>query len=240
MEKGLGSVAAIFGVPLRNIARDARTLMNLFSSRPISETDASAIRYGVLEGIPGMPGIFTPYESKNAAYYQRMANAYFADDAAEYENLRRYMTTRKGATENAVSTGARNAVKRMLLAGKIDEDQALQYLMDMEEKSASDAYWMIQEWMGGDDYAKYDDFYEAVNTGKGLQAAIRSYTENGVEKKTLASRITAEYKEEYIRLYKVDKRKFAELQARLLTAYAALGYDREKKKKDMEAWLKEK
>ena len=240
VEKGLGSVAAIFGVPLRNIARDARTLMNLFSSRPISETDASAIRYGVLEGIPGMPGIFTPYESKNAAYYQRMANAYFADDAAEYENLRRYMTTRKGATENAVSTGARNAVKRMLLAGKIDEDQALQYLMDMEEKSASDAYWMIQEWMGGDDYAKYDDFYEAVNTGKGLQAAIRSYTENGVEKKTLASRITAEYKEEYIRLYKVDKRKFAELQARLLTAYAALGYDREKKKKDMEAWLKEK
>ena len=240
VEKGLGSVAAIFGVPLRNIARDARTLMNLFSSRPISETDASAIRYGVLEGIPGMPGIFTPYESKNAAYYQRMANAYFADDAAEYENLRRYMTTRKGATENAVSTGARNAVKGMLLAGKIDEDQALQYLMDMDEKSASDAYWMIQEWMGGDDYSKYDDFYEAVNTGKGLQAAIQSYTENGVEKKTLASRITAEYKEEYIRLYKADKRKFAELQARLLTAYAALGYDREKKKKDMEAWLKEK
>lgn len=240
VEKGLGGIAAIFGVPLRNIARDARTLMNLFNSRPISETDASAIRYGVLEGIPGMPGIFTPYESKNAAYYQRMANAYFADDAEEYENLRRYMTTRKGATENAVSTGARNAVKRMLLAGKIDEDQALQYLMDMEEKSASDAYWMIQEWMGGDDYAKYDDFYEAVNTGKGLQAAIRNYTENGVEKKTLASRITAEYKEEYIRLYKADKRKFTELQARLLTAYAALGYDREKKKKDMEAWLKEK
>ena len=30
------------------------------------------------------------------------------------------------------------------------------------------------------------------------------------------------------------------MQARLLTAYAALGYDREKKKKDMEAWLKEK
>lgn len=240
IEKGLGGIAAVFGVPLRNIARDARTLMNMFNSRPISETDASAIRYSVLEGIPGMPGIFTPYESKNAAYYQRMANAYFADDAAEYENLRRYMTTRKGATENAVSTGARNAVKGMLLAGKIDEDQALQYLMDMDEKSASDAYWMIQEWRGGDDYAKYDDFYEAVNTGKGLQAAIGNYTKNGVEKKTLASRITAEYKEEYIRLYKTDRRKFAELQARLLTAYAALGYDREKKKKDMEAWLKEK
>lgn len=105
-------------------------------------------------------------------------------------------------------------------------------------KGSDDIYWGMQEYAAGDeDWSKYGDFYSAVESGKNLKKTVKRYLAHGVEKKTLASRITSQYKQEYISLYKKDKTKAASLKRRLLDAYMALGYDRSDKSEDIDAWL---
>lgn len=84
-----------------------------------------------------------------------------------------------------------------------------------------------------------DDFYHAVETGENLKKIVREMTGYGYDKSELSSKITSQYKDQYIALYRTNRVAATNLKARLLTAYAALGYDRVKKSKDIDAWLKE-
>ena len=140
-----------------------------------------------------------------------------------------------------------SAVAKAFKDGKITESKARMILRQYFDKTENDAYWMVKEWAankahaGEKDYSynRYENFFAAVETGRNLKAAINELTSHGVKKETISSQITSQYKKEYIRLYKTNKTAFANLQARLLTAYEALGYDRNKKMKDMQKWLKE-
>ena len=239
-ETGLGGIAALFGVPLKNILRDGRTAFNIFvRSRPLDETDPAAIRYSMLEALPELDGIFDLYDDSKKAYYQRMAEAAADGNETEYDNLERYMTTRKGTKEETVKTEVTSEMKEMHMAGEVDDKTAMEFLEDKAGKSEDDAFWTVDKWKGGSDYKKYQEFEEAVRSGKNLKETIRKYTGHGTTEKTLAGEITSLFKQEYISLYKTNKTAFANLQARLLTAYEAIGYDRAEKKKHMEKWLKE-
>ena len=61
----------------------------------------------------------------------------------------------------------------------------------------------------------------------------------GASKSTLSGRITDTYKDQYIETYKRSKSEAASLKSRLLNAYVLLGYDRAKKSKDIDDWLKQ-
>ena len=87
-----------------------------------------------------------------------------------------------------------------------------------------------------DGYSKYNDFYEAVRTGKNLKTVIKEYTEHGVETTTLASQITKYYKPLYIEMTSYER---ASLKGYLLNAYTLLGYNRADKSKDIDNWLKD-
>ena len=87
-----------------------------------------------------------------------------------------------------------------------------------------------------EDYAKYNDFYEAVQTGKNLKAVIKEYTDKGVEASTLASQITSHFKPLYKEMSNYER---AGIKGYLLNAYALLGYDRTKKAKDIDKWLED-
>jgi ribosome-associated translation inhibitor RaiA len=109
---------------------------------------------------------------------------------------------------------------------------------------ANDWYWekKKQDWgkaNGGstDGYAKYADYYKAVETGVNIKTVTQEYLTHGIEAQELAANITKQYKEEYIRLYKTNKTAAANLQNRLLNAYTLMGYDRQKKIKDIAKWL---
>jgi hypothetical protein len=105
-----------------------------------------------------------------------------------------------------------------------------------------DIYWQFDKWDyavengSSDGYAKYDDFFVAVETGKDLKAVIQVYLDNGVEKKTLASQITSHYKPLYKEMTNAER---ASLKGYLLNAYALLGYSRTDKSKDINEWLKD-
>ena len=148
-----------------------------------------------------------------------------------------------GVTESTLTSELRG----MVIDGLVEDEKALKILVDYGLKEdKNDAYWTVQSWKyaaenGGstEGYRKYGKLLTAVESGENLKAVIKEYTSHGVKEKTLKSEITEEYKPILIELYKTDRVKFANLQARVLTAYQALGYDRDEMLKTIQKWLKE-
>ena len=144
------------------------------------------------------------------------------------------------ADEDAYSYAVRTAIKDRYDAGEIDSNTAEQYLVKFGGLEDDDAYWKVQEWEyemeTGEDFKKYNDFYTAVQTGKDLKAVIKSYTDNGVEAKTLASQITSHFKPLYKEMSNTER---AAIKGYLLNAYQLLGYNRSEKSKDIDKWLKD-
>lgn len=154
--------------------------------------------------------------------------------------------TSHGYTEKEVKSEIKGQIREWYLDGEMSRQEAEKRLKKYNSLSdPNDLYFLFKEWDyakanggSGEGYGKYDDFFGAVDSGKNLSSVIKSYTDNGVEKETLARMITTQYKEEYVSLYRKNKAEASMLKARLLTAYAALGYSRDKKNKDIDAWLK--
>lgn len=127
---------------------------------------------------------------------------------------------RDGVQAGTVSEA--DAVRRMV-AGGFAEDE-------------NDAYWKIREWKGGDDYAKYDEFLSAVDKGGDVAKAAKTYLDHGVKADALASTITKAYKQQYIAASSAERKRLKKL---LLDAYAAIGYGRKEKEKDIDKWLED-
>lgn len=113
----------------------------------------------------------------------------------------------------------------------------------------NEVYWLLDEWSfesehADEKYYKYDSFIEAIETGKGLQAAIQEQLNHSDKSQKdiysdMAGEITKKFKPKYVELVRAGRTgEAANLQARLLTAYEALGYNRAKKLKDIQKWLK--
>ena len=134
-------------------------------------------------------------------------------------------------------------------AGQIGQEEAEKLLIQFtDDDQSKERYDTIEGWdfrknpaNEGASYSTYKTFYDAVESGTNLRAVIGEYTDArkyGATKATLSARITDNFKEKFVDLYKTDKTKAAALKSRLLTAYALLGYDRAKKSKEIDAWLK--
>ena len=192
-------------------------------------------------------------ELTTANRMSRITNAYTSGKTEMaknmYEDYLEELAISKAKGEE-VTDEARNEAKSNLksaLGKKYKEgDIEREYVEDMLEElfgmDDEDIYWTMDEWDyaaengSDDDYEKYGEFYEAVETGVNLKAVIKRYTDNGIAKKTLAKRITDYYKPKYRAMTKGER---ASIKGYLLNAYVYLGYDRSKKSKDIDAWLKE-
>lgn len=107
------------------------------------------------------------------------------------------------------------------------------------EKDMDTGYWSARGRATGEN--KYDMLEGAVRTGKDLKTVVQEYFEYGVTKQTLGGQITTLFKPEYVALVKSGKKaEAAKLKGYLLNAYVVIGYKREDKNKDIDAWLKEK
>ena len=121
--------------------------------------------------------------------------------------------------------------------GKISEQKAIQKLVANDfADDENDAYWKIREWKGGKGYKKYDSFLSTVESAGDVAKAAKEYLDNGVEAETLAREITSEYKQQYITADSAERKRLKKL---LLDAYAAIGYDRKEKEKDIDKWLED-
>ena len=181
--------------------------------------------------------------------YTQLEGLYAAVDAGSAEQYRTAMKelTTHGSTEKEVQSEVYSYLGAQYMDGEITASQlkskAAKYA-GKSELDQNDWYWEMKKWDFGKknggktgDWAKFNDYYTAVESGKNLKAVTKEYLDHGVEASTLAGRITDKYKDEFVRLYKTNKTAAANLQNRILNAYAMLGYDREKKLKDIAKWL---
>lgn len=159
-----------------------------------------------------------------------------------------------GWAEDTVKSNVRTYLKSKYAAGEMNQSQVKSMykaycLPDgFDASDENNWYWLFKELdyykkngLDAETWEKYSDFYGAVETGTNLTATVKMYLDHGVKKGTLSSCITTHYKQQYIDLYTSGKRSEASvLQSRILTAYVALGYDRNRKLKDVQKWLEEK
>jgi hypothetical protein len=149
-----------------------------------------------------------------------------------------------GEEEKELQGEIKSAVGEWYRKGEIDRKTAEKTLREQVPTLDSNAlYWQLDKWdhekINGESaaYNKYGSYIQAVRTGKDLRAETRRYLDHGVDKDTLAKQITSAFKAEYINLYKTNRSAALSLRGYLVNAYAALGYDREKKLKDIDRWL---
>lgn len=174
--------------------------------------------------------------AKTAYYYNVLASD---TQKAEMEPMSQkeridYMNEKlQESQDDMIRTNIRDGVK----AGTVSEADAVRRMVAGGfAEDENDAYWKIREWKGGDSYAKYDDFLSAVDKGGDVAKAAKTYLDHGIKAQTLAIAITDEYKQQYIAASSAERKRLKKL---LLDAYAAIGYDRKEKEKDIDKWLED-
>ena len=233
----VGDISSIFGLPVANIMRDARGMYNLVTTVTngvhTTKTGVSDAVVGAVKNSIPLVGRFVKDESKGEKLYDAIVKG----DTAHVERLKSGYED-----EDSASAAIRKYIGEAHKSGEMSYTEAMNALVNYGDYDSNKAYWKLREWdfdiENGEDaeYSKYGDFYEAVRTGKNIKVVIKEYTDNGVSKETLASQITSYYKPLYKEMSNSER---ASIKGYLLNAYALLGYDRNKKSKDIDKWLED-
>jgi hypothetical protein len=139
--------------------------------------------------------------------------------------------------QDAQDAKQKQDLKDAVAAGTVTQEKAIQKILANDyAEDENKAYWLYKEWTGGKDYTKYGKILQTIEDGGDLKAAAKEYFDHGVEKGDIGDAITTEYKPKYIAASPEERKKLKE---KLLAAYTAVGFDRSKKSKDIDKWLKE-
>lgn len=242
--EAVGVAGSLTGIPTENIWRDLNALLTTFSQHPEGGTDWQLIKYSMLDETPTILGVFVPWDSKRKAYYERIAEAMRDGNSGAESELRAYLEKKEGVSEKTVSSGAKTAIREMLMSNRMTRADAEGLLMSHYDMDKNKAYYQVEEWIARaenpeiESWSKYGYLYDALESGQGLQAAVADLKEHGADKSTIGSAITSKYKEEYVALVKAGKVSEANtMKTKILNGYVAAGYNRADKIKDIDAWL---
>ena len=177
--------------------------------------------------------------AKTAYFYQVFANE---DQQKEMDKLDEQgkIDFMKKYLAEAEDNHNRDELRDAAVAGTVTQEKAIQRMVANDwAKDEDDAYWKYREWIrkvDDKDYKMYDDFLNAIEAGSDVKEAAKEYLEHGKEAKDLSRQITTAYKEQYLAATPEERRK---LKQKLLEIYAALGFNRKEKSKDIDKWVKD-
>lgn len=227
------SISSLTGIPFRNFRRDLNGAVNLVKTLTKDaqgrQTTAGSLMDVILDDVKASTPIWgwMPGESKADKLY----DAIVSGDTAYVDRLKNGYDS-----EESYYSALRNAVKKRYVSGDISYETAMDFLIEQCGMSEDDAYWKLDEWNSGadgDDYRKYAEFYEAVQTGNNLKAVIKRYTDNGVKPETLSSQITDYFKPIYIEMSKSER---ASLKGYLRNAMVYCGADDDAAMEKLQHW----
>ena len=215
----LADIGSYLGIPIKN----AKNIIN-------------GAKLHIMDAIKGELGSFEAgFEPTQSQEAYRIYNALEEGDTEEAERLANaYEEAHPNSTK--WTTRITGMIEDKLAAGEIDQTEAERLLAEYVgmDDMAIDKWRYKQENGTTTGYSMYNDFYEAVSTGKNLKSVIKDYTDSGVKTSTLSSQITREFKPQYVAASNAER---SRMKGYLLNAYVALGYDRDKKSKDIDKWL---
>ena len=177
--------------------------------------------------------------AKTAYFYQVFANE---DQQKEMDKLDEQgkIDFMKKYLAEAEDNHNRDELRDAAVAGTVTQEKAIQRMVANDwAKDEDDAYWKYREWIrkaDDKDYKMYDDFLNAIEAGGDVKEAAKEYLEHGKEAKDLRREVTTAYKEQYLAATPEERRK---LKQKLLEIYAALGFNRKEKSKDIDKWVKD-
>ena len=177
--------------------------------------------------------------AKTAYFYQVFANE---DQQKEMDKLDEQgkIDFMKKYLAEAEDNHNRDELRDAAVAGTVTQEKAIQRMVANDwAKNEDDAYWKYREWIrkaDDKDYKMYDDFLNAIEAGGDVKEAAKEYLEHGKEAKDLSREVTTAYKEQYLAATPEERRK---LKQKLLEIYAALGFNRKEKSKDIDDWVKD-
>ena len=177
--------------------------------------------------------------AKTAYFYQVFANE---DQQKEMDKLDEQgkIDFMKKYLAEAEDNHNRDELRDAAVAGTVTQEKAIQKMVANDwAKNEDDAYWKYREWIrkaDDKDYKMYDDFLNAIEAGGDVKEAAKEYIEHGKEAKDLSREVTTAYKEQYLAATPEERRK---LKQKLLEIYAALGFNRKEKSKDIDKWVKD-
>lgn len=225
VEGFVGSICQIFGLPVKNIMRDVRSLYQAYDTAVNGEdTTMAGIKYAVQGAITGKT-VSDPdqlYEARIVGDEEHAARV-----EARYDD------------EDSANAAVRQAIKDRFLSGEIDTQTALRQMVLYAGMDASEAHWMMDAWeyrkaVGTDEgYSMYNQFFESVQTGENLKATIKEYTDNGAKDTTLVSMITKHFKPEYLEMSDSER---AGIRGNLINAYEQCGLTREEAEERLSDW----
>ena len=225
VENFAGSIAQIFGLPVKNIMRDVRGIYNTITNLAGAEqTTGSGVKYAISGAITGKT-----VSDKEQLYKARLDGdkQHAARVAARYDD------------DDSADAAVRAAIKDSFMADEIDEATAVKHMVLYAGMDGSEAHWTMDAWkyrkkVGSDEgYGKYGKFHDAVRSGKNLESVIKEYTDNGVKASTLTGEITEEFKPVYLEASNSEK---AAMKTKLISAYVACDMEREDAEKKLESW----
>ena len=232
-----GSICQIFGLPVKNIMRDVRSVFQVYDTMVHGEKNTvRGTAYAIVEG---MPKILGGREKPSNA--EQLYNARVRGDekhAARVEGRYAKGAKNEEEAEKSANAAVRKAITDRYMEGKLTLAQATMELSQYAGMKPNEAYWLMRGWKykketGSDDYNQYNDFYEAVQTGKNLKAVIKEYTDNGVKKATLSAQLTDHFKDEYVAMSVAER---ANIKGYLINAKMAIGYSEETARDMLAEW----
>ena len=231
-----GVVANLLGIPARNMIREVRGAANMFSTlrEDFGGRKTTWMSFGDVVGADLKSAIPVLGWSNGKKKAEKLFDALQAGDQAYADRLMASYDD-----EKKVQTAISGVVKDKYQEGEISESEARDYLIKYCGLDITEAYWKMKEWdsdkesTAGEDFKKYDRFYDAVKTGANLKAVIKEYTDNGVKPETLRGQITEYFKPEYVNMSASDR---AGIKGYLLNAMVACGQEREKAEITMMKW----
>ena len=177
--------------------------------------------------------------AKTAYFYQVFANE---DQQKEMDKLDEQgkIDFMKKYLAEAEDNHNRDELRDAAVAGTVTQEKAIQRMVANDwAKNEDDAYWKYREWVrkaDDKDYKMYDDFLNAIEAGGDVKEAAKEYLEHGKEAKDLSREVTTAYKAQYLAATPEERKK---LKQKLLEIYAALGFNRKEKSKDIDKWVKD-
>ncbi len=131
LEKGLGNISNLFGIPGRNLIREVRSIYYTVKRAGTIQATEAGVRYAVREGITG----------KEVSKTDQLYDAVVEDDGTHLTRVMATWDNPKTAVSYMVS-----AVKNAYLDGKITDDRATEYLQEFGGKSLEQVSDYLSEW----------------------------------------------------------------------------------------------
>lgn len=207
IEESAGLLAQLFtDIPVKNLMRDARAMVNWFGGTPYAdrETSQAVLKYQAQEALTGSDMVqglnqilvdagWGGFQTTNKAYYKRIFEAQEAGNTSEADAMTEYLTLAKGVKPETINSGI---------------------------KSAS----------GG-----YDTLWEAIDTNKSdnIKGAVSYMEKYGYDRKNMISQITSHYKSDYLNASSAEK---VRIKNKLIMAYKACGLTEAEANKKINSW----